>query len=93
MLKEDNYFGVSVKLNFCQRQTHCIDDRDKIQFVTDTDNKFTECQTPRKKLQSIGILPLSLNAWQILKSDTSEAQKIQGDSLKTQSLIIMKKMK
>ena len=25
MLYQDNYFVVSVKLNFCQKQTHCID--------------------------------------------------------------------
>ena len=29
----------------------------KAQFVADTDNEFTECQTPRKMLQSIGISP------------------------------------
>ena len=29
--------------NFCQRQTHCIDDQDKVQSVTNTDNEFTEC--------------------------------------------------
>ena len=46
MLYQDNYFVVSVKL--CQRQTRCIDDQDKFQSVTDTDNGFTECQTPRK---------------------------------------------
>ena len=33
------------KAKFCQRQTHCIDDQDKVQSVTDTDNEFTECQT------------------------------------------------
>ena len=42
-----NYFVVSVKLNF----GYCIDDQDKSQSVTDTGNEFTECQTPRKKLQ------------------------------------------
>ena len=61
MLYQDNYFVVSVKLNFCQRQTHCIDDQDKVQSATDTDNKSTECQTPRNKLQSIGISPVSLH--------------------------------
>ena len=59
MLYQDNYFVVSVKVNFCQRQTHC-DDQDKFQSVTDTENEFTECQTRRKKLQSIGISPVSL---------------------------------
>ena len=38
----------SVTLNFCYRQAHCIDDQDKFQSVTDTDNVFTECQTQRK---------------------------------------------
>ena len=36
-------------------KTHCIDDQDKYQSVTDTDSEFTEYQTPRKKLQSIGV--------------------------------------
>ena len=81
MLHQDKYFVVSAKLNFCQRQTHCIDDQDKFQSVKDTDNEFTECQTPRKKLQSIGISPVSLNAFmKTLKSDISEANKVQVDS-------------
>ena len=83
MLYQDNYFAVSVKLNFCWRQTHCIDDQDKVQSVTDTDNEFTECQTPRKKLQSIGISPVSLHAFmKTLKSNISEAYKVQVDCLK-----------
>ena len=83
MLYQSNYFAFSVKLNFCQRQTHCIDDQDKVQSVTDTDNEFTECQTPRKKLQSIGISPVSLHAFtKTLKSNISEAQKVQVDCLK-----------
>ena len=56
-------FAVIVKLNFCYRQTHCIDDQDNIQSVTDTDNEFNKCQTPRKKLQSFGISPVSLHAF------------------------------
>ena len=83
MLYQDNYFVVSVKLNFCQRQTHCIDDQDKFQSVKDTDNEFTECQTSRKKLQSIGISPVSLHAsMKTLKSNISEAYKVQADCLK-----------
>ena len=71
------------KAKFCQRQTHCIDDQDKVQSVTDTDNEFTECQTPRKKLQLIGISPVSLHAFmKTLKSDISEAYKVQVDCLK-----------
>ena len=42
--------------------------------VIDTGNEFTECQTPRKKLQSIGISPVSLNAFmKTLKSNISDA--------------------
>ena len=44
MLYQDNYFVVIVKLNFCQRQTHCIDDQDKVHPVRDTYNKFSECK-------------------------------------------------
>ena len=83
MLYQDDYFADSVKLNFCQRQTHCIDDQDKFQSVTDTDNEFTECQTPRKKLQPIGISPVSLPIFmKTLKNDISEAYKVQVDCLK-----------
>ena len=62
LVYQDNYFAISVKLNFCQRQTHCIDKKDKVQSVTDTDNKFIECQTLRKQLQSISISPFRLYA-------------------------------
>ena len=79
---QDNYFVVSVKINFCQRQTKCIKDQDKFQPVKDTDNEVTECQTPRKKLQSIGISPVSLHAFmKNLKSNISEAQNVQVDCL------------
>ena len=51
--------------------------------MTDTDNEFTKCQTPRKKLQSIGISPVSLHtSMKILKNNISEAYKVQGDCLK-----------
>ena len=74
MLYQDDSFVINVKLNFCERQTRCIDDQDKFESVTDTDNKFTECQTPRKKLQSIGISSVSLHAFmKTLKSNISEA--------------------
>ena len=83
MLYQDDYFVVSVKLNFFQRQTHCIDDEDKFQSVTNTDNEFAECQTPSKKRQSIGISPVSLHPFmKTLKSDISEAYKVQVDCLK-----------
>ena len=77
------YFVVSLKLNFCQRETHCIDDQDKFQSVRDTDNKFTECQTTLKKLQSTGISPVSLQAlMKTLKSNISEAYEVKVDFLR-----------
>ena len=94
LLYQDNYFDVSVKLNFCQRQTHCIDDKAKVQSVTDTENEFTQCQTPNSKLQSIGISPVSLHTLvKTLKSNVSDAYKEQVDCLKFQILIQMIKMK
>ena len=93
MLYQDNYFAVSVKLSICERQTHCIDDQDKVQFTTDSDNEFNECQRPRKKLQLVGISPVSLHAFmKTLKSNISEAYTVQVDFLKIQSLILMIKM-
>ena len=76
MLYQDKYFVVSVKLNFCKRRTYCIDNQDKFQSVTDTDNQFTECQTPRKKFLSIGISPVSLHSFmKTLKRNILEAYK------------------
>ena len=56
----------------------------KINFnVTDTGNEFPECQTPRKKLQSIDISPVSLHAFmKTLKRNISEAYKVQVNCLK-----------
>ena len=57
----------------------------KINFnlFTDTDNGFTEYQTPRKKLQSSDISPVSLHAYiKTLKSNISEAYKVKVDCLK-----------
>ena len=83
MLYQEKYFFVSVKLNCYERQTHCVDDQNKFQSVTDTDNEFTECETPRKNLQTIGISPVSLHAFmKTLKSNILEAQKVQVDCLK-----------
>ena len=88
-----SYFAVSVKLNFCQGQTHCIDDQGKVPSVTDTNNEFTECQIPRRKLQSTGISIVSLHTFMnTLKSDISEVYKVQVDCLKIQILILMIKM-
>ena len=68
---------------FSLRQSHCIDDQDIFQSITDTDNEFTECWTPRKKLQSIGVSHVSLHAFRkTLKSNISEAYKVQVDCLK-----------
>ena len=82
-MHQDNCFVASVKLYFCQRQTHSIDDQDKFQSVTDTENGFTECETQRKQLQSIGISSASLQAFiKTLKSNISEVYKVQLDCLK-----------
>ena len=73
VMYQDNYFLVSVKISFCQKRTKCIDDQSKFQSVQDTDNEFTEYKTPSKKLQSIGISPVSLHAFmKTLKSNISE---------------------
>ena len=65
----------------------------KFQSVADTDNELTKCQTPRRKLQSIGILPVSLHAFiKTLKSNISEAYKVKVNCLKIQGLILMIKM-
>ena len=44
-------------------KTHCIFDQDKFPSVTDTGNELTECQKPRKKLQSTGISPVTLQVF------------------------------
>ena len=55
----------------------------KFESATDTNNEFIECQTPKKKLQSICISPVSLHAsMKTLKRNISEAYKVQGDYLK-----------
>ena len=70
---QENYFAVSVKINIFQRQTKCIDDQDKFQSFKDDDNESTEYQTPRKKLQSIGISPVSLHEFmKTLKTNISD---------------------
>ena len=71
------------------------DDQDKVQSVTDNDNKFSEfpCQTASKKLQLIHISPVSLHAFmKALKSDISKPYKVQIDCFKIQSLILIIKM-
>ena len=74
MLRSIDDFVVSVRINFCQRQTKCIDDQVKFQSVKYTHNEFTECQTPRKKPQSIGISPFRVHVvMKTLKNNISEA--------------------
>ena len=68
---------------FLLRQTHCINDQDKAQSFTDTENELTECQTLRKKFQTNGISPVSLQAFiKYLKNDISNTCKLQVDWLK-----------
>ena len=71
-LKTTNISDVPRQISCCQYKY----------LVKDTGNEFTECQTPRKKFQSIGISPASLHAFtKTLKSNISEAQKVQVDGL------------
>ena len=81
MWYQNNYFVFSSKLNFCWRQTNCVDDEDKVQSVTDTDNEFTECQTSRKKLQSIDISPVTLHAFMETLKRSIKSIKVQVDCL------------
>ena len=83
MFCQGNCFVIGVKLNFCWWETHCIDNQDKFQSVRDTDSEFTQCQTSRKKLQSVGISSVSLHAFmKTLKSNISETYKVQVDCFK-----------
>ena len=75
-LKTKNVNVVPIQLFCCQckakylRQTHCIDDQDKFECVTDIDNVTI-------------ILPFSLHAFmKTLKSNISEAYEVQVDCLK-----------
>ena len=71
-LKTKNISDVPGQISCCQCKY----------LVNDTGNEFTECQTPRKKFQWIGISPVSLHAFtKTLKSDISEAQKVQVNGL------------
>ena len=68
-------------INVLPRQLFCRQCKAKFRSVTDTSNELTECQTPRKKLQSISISPVSLHGFmgvilqrhKTLKSDIAEA--------------------
>ena len=56
-------FCARCKANFLlETEIHCTDDEDKVHSSTRTDNEFNECQTPRKKLQSVLISPFRLRA-------------------------------
>ena len=66
-LKTRNINDVPGKLFCCQCKA-------KFQSVINTDNGFTESQTPRKKLQSTAISPVSLHAFtKTLESNILEA--------------------
>ena len=67
-LKTKNISVIPVQL-FCHQCKNkfdwlidCNGDEDKGRSVTDIDDEFTKCQTPRKKLQSIVISSVSLHA-------------------------------
>ena len=63
------------------------------QSVKDTENEFTECQTPRKKLQSIGISPVSLHAFtKLYRAIIQKHKKYKLTAWLIQSLILAIKM-
>ena len=71
-LKTKNISDVPGQISCCQCKY----------LVKDSDNEFTECQTPRKKFQWIDISPVNLQAFtKTLKRSISEAQKVQVDWL------------
>ena len=71
----------------------CINDLHKVQSITDTGNEFTECKHQGKSSNHLAVWPVSLQApMKTLKSDISEAYKVQVDCLKIQSLILIIKM-
>ena len=71
-LKTKNISDVPGQISCCQCKY----------LVKDTDNEFTECQTPRKKFQSTGISPVSLHAFtKTLKSNILEGQKVEVDGV------------
>ena len=80
---QDNSFNVCVQLNFYQRQTYCIDDQDKVQSVTDTNNEFTECQNTKEKAPINLHFPCQLTRiYENFKQCISEVYKVQVDCLK-----------
>ena len=79
MVYQENYFVV-------ETETHCIDDEGKVQPVTDTDNEFTECQTPRKNLQSTGISPVSLHAVPYHSQINNAKMKLDMITIKSENL-------
>ena len=70
-------FQRQCKAKFSLETDSLFDDQDKVQTVTDTGNEFTEFEKPRKKVQSIGISPASLNAFmKTLKNNILEVYKV-----------------
>ena len=55
MLYKDNYFIVTLKLNFCEKQRLFIDEEGKFQSVTGTDKDFAECETPTKSSNQLAF--------------------------------------
>ena len=76
-------FCARSRANFLlETEIHCTDDEDKVHSSTRTGNEFTECQTPRKKLQSVLISRVRLHAvMNTINRNISEAYKIQVDCL------------
>ena len=78
-LKTKNISDVRGQISCCQCKY----------LVKDTNNEFTECQTLRKKFQSIDISPFSLHAFmKTWKREISEARKVQVDWLNNSESMI-----
>ena len=78
MLNQDNYI-VSVKLNYCYRQTQCIDDQDKFQSVPDTTMDSLNVKHQRHSFNQLAFHLPADTFMKTLKINISEAYKVQVD--------------
>ena len=83
MLYQDNYFGVSVKLNFVRDRLTVLMIKINFNLFQILKMNLLNAKHQRRSFQSIGIAPLSLHAFmKTLKCNISGACKVQVDCLK-----------
>ena len=83
MLYQDNYFGVSVKLNFVRDRFTVMMIKINFNLLQILKMNLLNAKHQRRSSQSVGISPLSLHAFmKTLKSNISGAYKVQVDCLK-----------